>query len=232
METTNATPDIERMFAAGAHFAYSRSKRHPSVASFIFGAKNRVELFDLEKTERLLAAAKNFAKRLGAEKKTLLFVGGKNEARDVVRSAATALGLPHVAGRWIGGTLTNFSEIRKRLNRLEELTQERARGDLTKYTKKERLLIDREIGRLEANFTGLLPLKELPAALFVIDTKHEEVAVTEARKRGIPVIGLANSDCDIELVSYPVLGNDASIASITFFVNEIAGAYREGREGA
>jgi len=116
---------IERMFAAGAHFGYSKSRRHPSVAPFIFGAKNRVEIFNLQKTNTLLVFAKEYMQKLGAEKKRVLFVGGKNEARDAVREGAVSLGMPHVVGRWIGGTLTNFPEIKKRIERLQNLTEKR-----------------------------------------------------------------------------------------------------------
>lgn len=225
---TVANGIIERMFRVGAHFGYSRSRRHPSVAPFMFGVKNRTEIFDLEKTQALLDAAKAFAKKVAADRKKLLFVGGKNEAQDVIRAAATALGMPYVAGRWIGGTITNYGEIRRRIERLENLTAQREKGELGKYTKKERLLIDRDIARLEENFKGLLPLKELPGALLVVDTKREDVAVTEARRAKIPVIGISNSDCDVSGVAYPVLGNDATQASIKFFVDEISAAYRDG----
>ncbi len=136
--------------------------------------------------------------------------------------------MPFVAGRWIGGTITNYGEIRRRIERLEKLTSQREKGELSKYTKRERLLIDRDIGRLEENFKGLLLLKELPGALLVVDTKREAVAVAEARKAGIPIIGIANSDCDIDGVNYPVVGNDATQASVKFFVDEISAAFKEG----
>ena len=219
---------IDRMFRVGAHFGYSRSRRHPSVAPFIFGAKNRTEIFDLEKTQVLLDEAKAFAKGIASSGKKLLYVGGKNEAQDVVRAAAVSVGMPFVAGRWIGGTITNYGEIRRRIERLEKLTSQREKGELSKYTKRERLLIDRDIGRLEENFKGLLLLKELPGALLVVDTKREAVAVAEARKAGIPIIGIANSDCDIDGVNYPVVGNDATQASVKFFVDEISAAFKEG----
>ena len=219
---------IDRMFRVGAHFGYSRSRRHPSVAPFMFGVKNRTEIFDLEKTQALLDEAKAFAKGLAASGKKLLYVGGKNEAQDVVRAAATAVGMPFVAGRWIGGTITNYGEIKRRIERLEKLTSQREKGELAKYTKKERLLIDRDIERLEGNFKGLLTLKELPGALFVADTKREAVAVAEAQKAGIPIIGIANSDCDINGIDYPIVGNDATQASVKFFVDEISAAFKEG----
>lgn len=230
METkTEINPSIQKMFAAGAHYGFSSSRRHPSAAPFIFGLKNRVEIFDLEKTEGCLAAAKEFVKKTAAEGKQILFVGGKNEARDAVKSAALALDLPYVAGRWIGGTLSNFKEIRGRVEKLLELTAKREKGELAHYTKKERLLIDRDIERLQKFFSGLVLMKEPPKALFIIDPRQEKTALSEARRLRIPVVALAGSDCDFKTVTYPIPGNDSSMGSIAFFVNEIAEAYREGK---
>lgn len=220
---------IERMFKAGAHFGLLKSRRHPSVKSLIFGAKNRVEIFDLEKTKDYLDRAKDFVKTIGKNNGMILFVGGKSEAQDATRKTAESLGMPYVAGRWIGGTFTNFSNIRKRVERLEMLTDQREKGELGKYTKKERLLIDREIEKLQRFFSGITPMKELPKAIFVVDSKHEEIAVTEAHKVGIPVIGLCGSDCNLKGIQLPVPGNDSSISSIKFFLGEIAAAYKESK---
>ena len=220
---------VRAMFAAGAHFGFARGRRHPTVAPFMFGVKNRVEIFDLEKTAGLLEKTLDYVKTLGREGKMILFVGGKNEARDAIKNAAVSLGMPYVAGRWIVGTLTNFKQIRSRVEKFLDLTEKREKGELTKYTKKEQLLIDREIKNLERFFSGLIPMKELPKALFVIDSRHEKTAVAEARKIGIPVAALLSSDCDLSEVAYPITGNDASIASIKFFVDRVTWAYQEGR---
>lgn len=221
---------IESMFNAGAHFAFSKSRRHPSVAPYIFGVKNKVEIFDLEKTTALLEDVKNFVKTLGKDGKMILFVGGKSEARNAIKNGALSLGMPFVDGRWLGGTLTNFAQLRKRVEKMEKLTIEREKGELAKYTKKERLLIDREIAKLERFFSGIVSMKELPKALFVIDPKKEKNAVKEAQDMGIPVIALAGSDCNIKEVTHAVVGNDASETSIQFFVNEITKAYSEGKK--
>lgn len=221
---------IDSMFSAGAHFAYSRSRRHPSVTPFIFGAKNKVELFDLEKTSEVFAKTLEFIKTLGKENKTILFVGGKSEARKAVANAGLALAMPYVDGRWIGGALTNFKEIRKRIEKYERLVGERERGELIKYTKKERLLIDREIDNLEIMFGGIVSMKELPKAMFVVDAKREHIAVKEAQDMGIPVISLVGSDCNIRDVQYPVIGNDSSKASIEFFLSTVVKAYEEGKK--
>lgn len=224
MVTTN-NPKIENMFKAGAHFGFSKTRRHPSVAQYIFGTKNKVEIFDLEKTQVLLDSAKAFAEALAKEGKTILFVGGKSEARNAVKSGALATNMPYVDGRWIGGTLTNFGEIRKRVEKMEKLTMEKEKGELAKYTKKERLLIDREIANLERFFSGVVSMKELPKALFIVDPKKEKSAVKEAQDMGIPVIALAGSDCNIKGIDYPMVGNDSSQTSVQFFVQEIVKAY-------
>ncbi|MDP3996087.1 MAG: 30S ribosomal protein S2 [bacterium] len=224
------TPVIDRMFAAGAHFGFGKSRRHPSAKSYIFGSKNRTEIFDLEKTSELLEKAKFGISSFGKEGKTVLFVSGKNEAKEAVKSAAESLGMPYVAGRWIGGTITNFSIIRSRVEKYLELVSAREKGELAKYTKKERLLIDREIDRLQNLFGGLVLLTKKPDALFVIDAKQEYTAVNEARRMGIPVVALLSSDGDSSRVTYPVFGNDSAKKSIEFFVNEMKEAYEEGKK--
>ena len=230
ISTTGAIASpIDTMFKAGAHFAFGRSRRHPTVAPYIFGMKNKVEIFDLEKTQGLLAAASTFVENMAKEGKQLLIVGGKSEARAAVKGAGEMLGMPFVDGRWIGGTLTNFGQIKKRVEKLERLTSEREKGELAKYTKKERLLIDREIANLDRFFSGIIPMKELPKVLFVVDPKKEYTAVKEAQDLGIPVIALAGSDCDISIIEYPIVGNDASKSSITFFVGEMVKAYEAGK---
>jgi len=222
---------IEKMFKAGAHFGYSKTRRHPSTKPYIFGAKNNVEIIDLEKTQDLLISAKEFVKSLAREGKKILFVGTKNESRSVVKDGAASIDMPYVYIRWIGGTISNFSQIKKRLAHLEDLMQKRETGGLAMYTKKERLLFDREIDRLLRKFSGLLSMKELPGAFFVVDSRKEHIAVQEARDKRIPIISVSNSDCDIKEVDYPILGNDASVASVKFFVDQIVGAYKEGRAG-
>ena len=161
--------DIKTLFDAGAHFALPKSLRHPTAAPFLFATKDHTDIFNLEETERRLEDARTFVRSLAG--KHMLFVGGKNEVTEIVKSAAIEAGAPYVAGRWIGGTLTNFKNIRKRIDRLQKLMEERERGELEKYTKRERLLIDREIEELLARFGGLVSMIELPAALFVIDTR-------------------------------------------------------------
>ncbi len=222
--------EIQKMFKAGAHFGYSKSRRHPSAKPLIFGAKNKVEIFDLEKTKEYLDNAKEYVKNIGRTNGMILFVGGKNESRDAIKNTAQALNQPYVAGRWIGGTFTNFPQIRKRVDRMEMLTSQREKGELGKYTKKERLLIDREIDNLNRFFAGIAAMKEMPKAVFVIDPKREHIAVTEAHRVHIPVIGVCGTDCNLKDVEMAIPGNDASITSIGFFLSEIAAAYKAGQK--
>jgi len=229
MSTTN-NPKIENMFKAGAHFGFSKTRRHPTVTPYIFGVKNKVEIFDLEKTEVLLEKAKAFVESLAMEGKSILFVGGKSEARNAVKSGALSINMPYVDGRWIGGTLTNFVQIRKRVEKLERLTSEKEKGELAKYTKKERLLIDREIANLERFFTGIVSMKDLPKAIFIVDPKKEITAVKEAQDMGITVIALAGSDCNIKGLDFPIVGNDSSQTSVQFFVHEITKAYASAKK--
>ena len=216
---------IDKLFAVGAHFGYAPSRRHPSLASFIYGSKGGTELFDLEKTAVCFESALEFVKKLASERKTILFVGGKAEARGAVKRTAERLNLPFVASRWIGGTLSNFSEIKKRLARLSDLTEMREKGELSKFTKRERLLIDRDIVDLEAMFGGLKGMTKLPDALMIVDPRAEEGAAKEAKLFNIPVIALMNSDCDKSLVTHPIPANDASLQSITFILDAIAQTY-------
>ena len=220
---------IESLFQAGAHFGYGRARRHPTATPFLFGTKDRTDIFDLDETVPRIDAAAAYAASLAAAGKQLLFVGGKHEAISIVKSNAERVGMPYVAGRWIGGTLTNFKNIRGRINLLEKLMGERERGELEKYTKKERLLIDRQIEELLSRFGGLVKMTDLPAALFVIDTRHEDTAVKEANQLGIPIIGLSSSDCDFSLVKYPIPANDTSIKSVGLVADIIARAYEGGK---
>ena len=223
-------PMIDSMFKAGVHFGFSKTRRHSSISPYIFGIKNKVEIFDLEKTSKLLEEAKAYVTSLAKEGKEILFVGGKSEARNVIKDSAVSINMSFVDGRWIGGTLTNFPQIRKRVEKLEKLTEEREKGELAKYTKKERLLIDSEIANLERLFSGIVSMKALPSALFIIDSKAEKNAVKEAQDMNIPVISVLGSDCNIKGIDYPIVGNDASRTSIKYLTQEIIKAYSEGKK--
>lgn len=230
MKETNNTDSvlIDALFSAGAHFGFVKSRRHPSSQPYIFGVKNKIEIFDLEKTIDPLRKALEFVESLGMKGAKILFVSGKSEAKDAITKVAESLGMPYVAGRFIGGSLTNFPEIRKRVEKLETLISQKEKGELTKYTKKERLLIDRDITKLRDFFFGLSVMKTLPQALFVVDGRKESIAVKEAVKIGIPVISLSGTDNNLNDVEFPIPGNDSSRTSIEFFLQKIGEAYKAG----
>lgn len=220
---------IEAMFKVGAHFGLVKARRHPSTKSFLFGAKNNVEIFDLEKTSEALEKAKAFVASVAVSGKQSLWVAGKSEAKAALAKAASKIGQPMVAGRWIGGTLTNFKEIQKRISKYEGRLLEKERGELAKYTKKERLLIDREIANLEELFGGIVSMKEKPGVMIVVDPKKEAIAVEEARQVGVKVIAIASSDCDISLVDFAIPANDASASSVAYFLDELAKSYNDAK---
>jgi small subunit ribosomal protein S2 len=219
---------INTLFSVGAHYGFIKSRRHPSVKPFIFGVKNKLEIFDLEKTKTALNSALDFLSQVASKKGLVLFVSSKNEAKGTVSSKASTINQPFVAGRWIGGTLTNFSEIKKRVDKMQNLSMEKEKGLLTKYTKKERLLIDKSIEKMKRFFSGLVSMPELPKALFVIDPKKEHIAVKEAKSLGIKVIAVCGSDCNINDVDFAIPANDANKASIEFFVDQAVKAYQKG----
>ncbi len=222
--------DLKDLLTAGAHYGYSKSRRHPSAKEFILGSKNNIEIFDLEKTLPLLESAKGFVKNIVANGGQILFVGAKSEAKNAIKTGADLAEMPYVTNRWIGGTITNFPEIKKRVDRLQDLLGQREKGELSKYTKKERLLLDREIETLDKMFSGLVSMKKLPAAIFVIDPRREKTAVAEAKRKKIPVVALAGSDCDLKQVEFSIPANDASMASIKYFVEQIVEAIKIGRK--
>ncbi len=217
---------FDEMFKAGVHFGYSRSSRHPSMKPVIYGTKNRVEIINLERTYEYLKEAKDAMKGFGMGGKTVLFVGTKSEARLATKEAAESIGMPYVTERWVGGVFTNFKEIKKRIARMKDLKEKRAKGELDKYTKKERLIMQWEEERLEKLFGGLVDMNDKPAAIVVVDTKKERIAVTEAQKSGIPVIGLMNTDCNLKDATYPIPANDTSIPSIRYVLKELTNAYK------
>ena len=238
MQTTNLKSEnrntlvptnIEKMFEAGAHYGYGKSRRHPSVSPYIYATKNNGDIIDLEKTSVQLEQAAEFIKNLGAQNKIILFVGTKPEARDIIKNAASDLNMPYVDTRWIGGTLSNFTEIKKRIAELEKYNKESAEGGLEKYTKKERVVMAKKMEKLSKYYGGLIGLKKSPDVLFIIDSKAEHIAATEAKKSGVTVVALANSDSNIKSIDYPIVGNDSGIPSIKFFTTSISNAYKGGQ---
>ncbi|MEK7575468.1 MAG: 30S ribosomal protein S2 [Patescibacteria group bacterium] len=222
--------DIEEMLKAGVHYGYSRSSRHPNAKDFIFAIRNNIEIFDLEKVSQKLGEAKEFIKNLGKEKKKIVFVGTKIEARKSIEDTAKGLGMPYVSQRWLGGFLTNFKSMKKRMEYFEDLAKKKETGELEKYTKKERMLIEKDFQKLKKFFDSLKSLNGLPQAMVIIDPCEERISAEEAKKNSVPVVALVNSDCNPKSVDYPVPGNDSSSSSIDYFLKEISSAYKEGEK--
>ncbi|MFM2424317.1 MAG: hypothetical protein RLZZ70_708 [Candidatus Parcubacteria bacterium] len=228
--STQSTNLIERLFAAGAHFGFKKSRRHPTVTPYLFTAKDGNDIFDLEQTAGLIATAAAVLEEAGKQGKTVLFVATKDEVSHIVKATAEKVVMPYVVNRWIGGMLTNFSEIKKRIYRLESLIAERESGELDrKYTKKERVLITREVDKLHHNFGGIRTCAKVADIMVVVDPRHDSIAVTEANEMGMPIIALMSSDCDTSKVTYPIVVNDALQASVTMVLNELSTAYQNGR---
>jgi small subunit ribosomal protein S2 len=223
---------IDALFKAGSHYGYSKTRRHPSTANFIFGTKNRVDIIDIEHTASQLEKVQNFVKELSSKGKTIVFVGVKPEAKEAVKAGAERIGQLYVVERWVGGVLTNLPEIKKRITKMIDLKAKKESGELEKYTKKERLLIDEEVARMHKLFSGLASMTKKPDAMFVIDPKKEHIAVTEAKKVGIPVIGVANTDTNIKVLDYPIIANDSSLSSIQYIVDSVVDAYKAGVSSA
>lgn len=228
MSTQNIT---EEMFRSGVHYGYSKSRRHPSVSPYIFTTKNGVDIINIEKTNELFDKAMEAISKYAASGKTILFIGTKPEARQQIVETALALNMPYVSERWVGGSLTNFPEIKKRIAKLLDLRDKKEKGELDKYTKKEKLLIDKEMEDMTKNFQGLTGTTKIPDVVLVIDPKKEHIAVTESKKMNLPIIGILNTDCNLKQIDFPIIANDASVSSITFFLTKIKEAYTKGANG-
>jgi len=230
MTTVTDTAELKRLFDTGAHFAQVKSRRHPSMKPFLVGTKGRQEIIDLVKTTEQLEAAKAVMATLAKEGKTILFVGGKVEVAALVKKAAEEIGAPYVAARWLGGTISNWSEIKKRIDRLAEITEKGATGALTKqHTKLELVKIGREQKRLTERLDGITSMAKKPDALLVVDTKHEKHAVKEANDAGIPIIAVMSSDCDLSDAAYPIVANDTSRATVGLILSELTEAFQKGQ---
>lgn len=220
---------LEELLEAGCHFGHQARRWNPQMAPYIYGEREGIHVFDLAKTrEGLLAAAEALGK-VAAAGGTILFVGTKRQAKDIVREAADRVGMPHVTTRWLGGTITNFEQIRRSTDRLLEMKKKREAGEYKEYTKHERLLLDREIDELERKFGGITGLAKLPDMLFILDTHEEKKAVLEANKTDIPIAGVVDTNSDPSLVAYPIPANDDAVKSIALIVEFITKAVEQGK---
>lgn len=220
--------DLRALLEAGCHFGHEVRRWHPKVAAFIYTSKDKIHIIDLTKTKERLTVACDFARNLGLAGKKLLFVGTKRQARAVILSEAKNAGAPYFNQRWVGGFITNWDEIKKSIDKLNKMDEDKATDAWKKFPKHEQLKLDRERGHLEKFYGGVKFLKVLPDGLFVIDIRKESTAVSEASKKGIPVIGIVDTNSNPDLVDYPIPANDDAVKSITIITQIIASAYAEG----
>lgn len=224
-------PKLVDMLEAGVHFGHERSKKNPRMDDYIFMLRNRMAIIDLEKTHTALSAAADFIYQLSKDaNKEILFVGTKRQARDIVRKYAESVNQPYVTQRWLGGTLTNFSTVLKSIEKLDELKGMTETPAMEKMTKKEKAVHTKEIERLEEVLEGIKSLRKLPSAVIVIGSHDEKLAVREAKRVGIPVVGLADTNSNPKLLDYPIPANDDAIRSIDLIVGTLARAIQKARK--
>ncbi|MDD5098017.1 MAG: 30S ribosomal protein S2 [Candidatus Omnitrophica bacterium] len=221
---------IKQLLEAGVHFGHQTKRWNPKMKKFIFGSRSGIYIIDLEKTEECVNAARDFLMDITSKGEFVLFVGTKKQAQDVIKQEAIRSGMYYVTDRWPGGMLTNFATIKKSINRLKEIEKMRIDGTFEKLTKKEVARLEKELAKLNKNFSGIVPMERMPKAVFIVDTKKEETAVKEARRLGIPVIGLIDTNSNPDLIDYPIPGNDDATKSIRTVATIMADTIIEGRK--
>ena len=222
---------MKQLLEAGVHFGHQTRRWDPKMAEYIFQARNGIHIIDLQKTSKKLDEAYSFMKEQAEEGKTVLFVGTKKQAQECVKEAAEKSGMYYVDQRWLGGMLTNFGTIRKRIDRLNELETMQEDGTFDVLPKKEVIILKKEMEKLQKNLGGIKDMKEMPGVMFVVDPKKERIAILEARKLGIPVVGLVDTNCNPEDVDYAIPGNDDAIRAVKLIADVMANAIIEGRQG-
>ena len=220
---------MRRMLEAGVHFGHQTRFWNPKMAPYIFGERNKIHIINLEKTLPMYLEAAEFVRKLVADGGVVLFVGSKRAARQAITEEATRCGMPYVSQRWLGGMLTNFKTIRQSIKRLKELEEITAEGGGREFTKKEMLALVRERDKLQRSLGGIKDMESLPDAVFVIDVGHEEIAVKEAKKLGIPVVAVVDTNCSPEGIDYPIPGNDDAMRAIHLYAEGIADAVLAGK---
>ncbi|SPE18223.1 30S ribosomal subunit protein S2 [Candidatus Sulfotelmatomonas gaucii] len=223
-----ATITMKELLEAGVHFGHQTKRWNPRMKEYIFGERNGIYIIDLQKTLKLFKDASKFVIELCASGKMILFVGTKRQAQDAVAEEATRAGMPYVNQRWLGGLLTNWITVQKSVKRLQELDEMAVDGRYDLLTKKEVIRLERERKHLQANLAGIKNMKRLPDALFVVDSNNETIAVKEARKLGIPVVAVVDTNCDPTMVDYVIPGNDDALRAIRLFTSKIADSAAEG----
>ena len=222
---------MKQLLEAGVHFGHQTRRWNPKMAEYIFQARNGIHIIDLQKSSKKLDDAYDFLKNQAEEGKTVLFVGTKKQAQECAKEAAEKCGMYYVNQRWLGGTLTNFKTIRNRIKRLTDIEKMQEDGTFEVLPKKEVILLKKEMEKLEKNLGGIKEMTEIPGVMFVVDPNKEKIAILEARKLGIPVIGLVDTNCNPEDVDYAIPGNDDAIRAVKLIMDVMANAVIEGRQG-
>ncbi|MEJ2414928.1 MAG: 30S ribosomal protein S2 [Sulfurimonas sp.] len=220
---------MKDLLECGVHFGHQTRRWNPKMKKFIFGVRKNIYILDLQKTLRYFRNTYQIVLDAAAEGQTVLFVGTKKQARNSVREAALSCGMPYVDNRWLGGMLTNFPTIQKSIRKLDVISEMQENGQIDLLTKKEALMLSRTKDKLEMYFGGIRDMKKLPDMLFIIDAAKEHTAVLEAKRLGIPVVAPLDTNCDPDLITYPIPGNDDAIRSIQLFCREMAAAINEGK---
>jgi len=219
---------MKALLEAGVHFGHQTRRWNPKMRPYIFTERNGIHIIDLQQTVGRLGVALDFVRDLASNGEQLLFVGTKKQARDVIESEAKRCGMPYVTNRWLGGTLTNFATIQRRAEYLVRQEEAKARGDFTRLHKKEALMLDKEIEKLNRHLGGIKQMSRLPGAIFVVDPDAESIAVAEARRVGIEIVAMCDTNCDPDLIDYPVPSNDDAIRAIKLISGRAADAVVEG----
>lgn len=214
-------PSVEEMTEAGLQFGHKTSKLNPKMKSFLYGARNGINVFDLEKTKEKFEGVLKFVKEIVSQGKIILFVGTKIQIKNSVKETAQECKMPYVSERWLGGTLTNFPTITKRIEYFKELERKKAAGELEKYTKKERAQFNKELSDLERKFSGIRDMTVLPDAVFVIDAPKDDLVIKEAKSKNITIIGIADTNCNPDWFDYFIPANDDSISSVRFVLDKV-----------
>jgi len=220
---------LKDLLEAGAHFGHQARRWNPKMKDYLFDVREGIHIFDLAKTKAGLEAAVDYVYDLTSQGEKIIFVGTKRQAEAIIKEEAKKAGMPYVFQRWLGGTITNWDRIKERIDKLIRMREERTKGEYKKYTKKEQLLLDRQIARLEKFFGGLVDLEGLPKAIFVVDTKKEDAAVKEARRKGIGVVAIVDSNSDPEVVDQVIPANDDAVGTIKLIVSAVGEAARQGK---
>ncbi len=223
---------MKDLLESGVHFGHQKRRWNPKMKKFIFGVRKNIYIIDLQKTLRYIKYTYNVVRDAAAEGKTILFVGTKKQAVEAIKEHAQRAGMPYVNHRWLGGMLTNFKTIQKSIRKLEIIEKMQESGQVNLLTKKERLILERRRAKLERVLGGIRNMKKIPDMLFIIDTVKEKIAVQEANKLGLPIVAPVDTNCDPDVVDYPIPGNDDAIRSVNLFCKTIADAIIEGKEMA